>query len=366
MGGEGILVKYFSANIKRQIILKVDCPESDYWQFFDDNVKWLEGNEVASDASCDIRTRISRLPEINDSVINDFASGYDRLGYNLFVRPSSVVCIYGGWLLWRYEVAQDGKVDLDICYSDHRDSFLMKMARRIMGRKSSAQIIRERFLHLTRIGIHFPVFSFLSANENVGIMHAAAVEKDSKPVVLAGYDGVGKSTLAIQLCLKNDFRCVADNFLLYDENCIYPFLESARLNEDSVQHLALSRVGKKIHGRTEVLPGPCTSHASLKGATVFFNYISGGDSSCKIEEVDEEALKKKLLAMESYLPEFIHYKEFLSVSGLAGGASCGSSGMHNPLDAFLSNSRLYLLERHSMRDIPEVAKEVIECAQMES
>jgi len=194
-------------------------------------------------------------------------------------------------------------------------------------------------------------------------MHAAAVEKDGEAVVLVGYDGVGKSTLAMYLCLKNNFQYVADNFVLYDDKCIYPFVENARLNKDSVKQLGLPYRGKRIHGRVEVLPQFYTSGLPLNVKAIFFNYISGKDSPLKIEKIDKKKLKNRILTMEDYLPEFIDYKQFLSVVKLTGSIPCKSSIRGRPLDEFLNNNQLYLLKKSKIEDITDLAEEITKCVQ---
>jgi len=322
---------------------------------------WLEENETGCRIACDIKTTISKVPAINNSFMHSITKGYDRLGYKLYIKESSVVCINGSWLLWKYEVDKEGKININIYFTTQDDNYLIKLARRILRGISPAQINREKFLFITRIGIHFPIFFVLRTNENIEVMHAAAVEKDGNAVVLVGYDGVGKSTLAMYLCLKNNFQYVADNFLLYDEKCIYPFVESARLSEDSVKQLSLPWTGNKVHGRVEVLPQICTSRLSLNVAAIFFNYISGEDSLGKIEKTNKRKLKNRILAMENYLPEFIDYKQFLSVVKLTESIHYRSSSRARPLDEFLNNSQLYLLKKCRMEDIADVAKKVAEC-----
>jgi ABC-type cobalamin/Fe3+-siderophores transport system ATPase subunit len=354
---EGVLIKYFSAQIKRKLTLKVECSEPAYWEFFNDNLMWLEENETGCRIACNIKTTISKVPAINNSFVSSVIQGYNRLGYNLYIKESSVVCIYGGWLLWKYEVDKEGKININIYYTTQDDNCLIKLARRILRGISPVQINREKFLFITRIGIHFPIFLFLRTNENIEIMHAAAVEKDGEAVVLVGYDGVGKSTLAMYLCLKNNFQYVADNFLLYDEKCIYPFVESARLSEDSVKQLGLPSTGKRIHGRVEVLPQLYTSRLSLNVSAIFFNYISGEDFPLKIEKIDKKKLKNRILTMEDYLPEFIDYKQFVSVVRLTEGLEF-SQCKEFVLDRFLENKRLYNLRKYRINDIDELAERI--------
>jgi len=357
------LVKLFSAHIKRKITLKLECSEPAYWEFFNDNLMWLEEIGTSYRIAFNIKTTISKVPAINNSFMNSIIKGYDRLGYNLYIKESSVACICGGWLLWKFEVDKDGKSTINIYYTTPDNHSVFKLAKRILRGISPAQIERERFLFITRIGIHFPIFLFLRTNENIHIMHAAAVEKGGEAVVLVGYDGVGKSTLAVYLCLKNNFQYVADNFLLYDDKKIYPFVESARLSEGSIKQLGLPYRGKRIHGRVEILPQFYTSILPLKVKAIFFNYISGKDSPLKIEKIDKKKLKNWILTMEDYLPEFIDYKQFLSVVKLTGSIHWRKNNEEHPLDEILNNNQLYLLKKSKIEHIADLAEEITKCGQ---
>jgi len=49
---------------------------------------------------------------------------------------------------------------------------------------------------------------------NMFTLHAAAVEKEGKGIVLMGSSGSGKSTMALTLCLKNDFKLISNEYTL--------------------------------------------------------------------------------------------------------------------------------------------------------
>ena len=350
------MVKSYSTWIKRKKIVTIDCPDEEYWEFLDKNTLWLKECPPSSDHSYDLKMRLRRQPVLDSSFIENISHGYDRLGYNLFVKDSSVICLVGRWLLWKYEVCEDKKIHVDIYCVHQKDNCLKSIARRMLGRVPAHETNRERMLYFTRIGIHFPLFFMLKTKENIGVMHAAAVAKGGKSVVLAGYDGVGKSTLALYLCLKCGFQYVADNFLLYDDTYVYPFAEGARMNDDSLRALDFKCAGKRIHGRMEVIPPSFVEDIPLSLSAVYFNSISHTDV---IEEMSKEQMKKNIMSMENYLPEFIDYKYFLSAVNLAN--NFDYKGYTNPLDSFLSRGRLFSLKKARITDMAFTARKIDEC-----
>jgi len=332
----------------------MECREALYWDFIEKNLLWLKEEEADIGISYDITTKISRLNELDASFLASITNGYNRLGYNLFVSDSSVICLEGNWLLWKYNVDENEKIHIDIYYSTKVDNFIFKSAKRLLAWRSAEEINRGRLLYLTRIAVHFPIFALLKTKENVGIIHAAAVEKDGKAIVLTGYDGVGKSTLALYLCVRKGFRYVSDNFLFYDEKYVYPCVESARLNEDSAIILGVPFTGNRIYGRIENQPEFYTKCSRLYTSAMFLNYFS---NEAALENADQSLFANIILSMKDYLPEFIDFRRFLSVAKLCGEA-CGE---HDDvaLDIFLDNTRLYLLRKSKIEDIDEIAEWIL-------
>lgn len=355
------MIKYYSTWIKRNIIVRIDCPVSDYWGFLDNNLLWLKECPASSSHSYDIKMRLTRQPVLDHLFIETMTHDYERVGYNLFVKDSSVVCLLGRWLLWKYEICEDEKIHVDIYYINQWDNYLKAIAKMILGRVPAHETNRERLLHITRIGIHFPLFLLLKTEENIGIMHAAAVAKEGKAVILAGYDGVGKSTLAMYLCLNYGFQYVADNFLLHDDKYVYPFVESARLNEDSLRALGLPCTGNRIHGRVEVIPPSFAKDAPLDLSAVYFNSISNIDV---IEVMPKEQMKRNILAMEDYLPEFIDYKHFLSVVSFV--SDYAHKSHYGCLDMFLDQGRLYSLKKAKLADMALMARKIEKCIDLQN
>ena len=106
--------KYFSACIKGGVALKIECSDAPYWEFLKSNLIWLKKSEAVSSTAADIETRISKIQVLDDPFVARMTDGYDLLGYNLFIKGSSVICLYGRWLLWRYEGGRDRKIHIDM------------------------------------------------------------------------------------------------------------------------------------------------------------------------------------------------------------------------------------------------------------
>lgn len=63
--------------------------------------------------------------------------------------------------------------------------------------------------------ILYPIFSLYAIKDNYSLVHGSLIKIDDKYIVLAGLDGVGKSSLSNELVL-NGAKILADNFVLFN------------------------------------------------------------------------------------------------------------------------------------------------------
>jgi HprK-related kinase A len=84
------------------------------------------------------------------------------------------------------------------------------------------------------------------------LLHAAAVERDGRAVLMTGHSGAGKSTLAALLG-ERGWRFLGDEFVLVDleDGCLHPFPRPISLKNDSVGLFAgvePARLGPLLEG----------------------------------------------------------------------------------------------------------------------
>jgi hypothetical protein len=90
------------------------------------------------------------------------------------------------------------------------------------------------FFKLLYYALYFPVAWFAERSRGWEILHASAVEKDGRGLVLAGHGGAGKSTLALSLMADPSFRFISDNLIFHDGKRIYSLPEPVRLDASSL------------------------------------------------------------------------------------------------------------------------------------
>src|SRR5690606_9994317 len=93
------------------------------------------------------------------------------------------------------------------------------------------------FHHLYRELILLPMFWVLRNKFNKFLIHASAITDNDQTYVFLGNDGVGKTTIALNLLKKEGVKFFVDNFLLYDYVRIYSFVDQLRVNNSDVEEI---------------------------------------------------------------------------------------------------------------------------------
>jgi hypothetical protein len=83
---------------------------------------------------------------------------------------------------------------------------------------------------IKRLVIHYPLLFLLEQKNGIYFLHASAVEKEGKGFIFTGLPGCGK-TLAMSILLKEGFRFLSDNFLLWNRDHLFAFPELLRIRD---------------------------------------------------------------------------------------------------------------------------------------
>ncbi len=80
-------------------------------------------------------------------------------------------------------------------------------------------------------------------------LHAGAVVKDGKVILLPGRHGYGKTTLTLSLT-RNNYRCLSDDIILIDPESlmVIPFPRSFLIKDEAIKRLAESDLIDKKNG----------------------------------------------------------------------------------------------------------------------
>jgi hypothetical protein len=155
--------------------------------------------------------------------------------------------------------------------------------------KQLFQIIIKKFIEQT-------LLSYVSNQNNLHCLHASAVEKDGQVIVFAGLNGVGKSTLALELVKKYGYKLFADNYLLINEKMAYFSPDQVRLKTESISQLNLKQgqvFGFGKHGVTGVL------RSKLKKAKISQVFLVNRGAEWSISNQKPLELWKKICFLQA-------------------------------------------------------------------
>lgn len=186
-------------------------------------------------------------PEINVEFSLDAGERAAEIGHSLYGTGMGLA-VGNDRLYWENEfgfrvlltVGNSGNFDI---LAFHKD----------LLREQGSEEKYQNFQRSMRWAIHFPIFSLLRASHGWQLMHASAVARNGKAIILCGLNKVGKSTLAMFLHQIQGYELMSDNFLLVGPQKVYAFPEAVRMSRESMDHLNLDTDGRpKIYGKYHV------------------------------------------------------------------------------------------------------------------
>ncbi|MBW2989056.1 hypothetical protein KY358_01925, partial [Candidatus Woesearchaeota archaeon] len=247
------------------------------------------------------------------------------LGHGIFVKPGEIYISERG--LQIHFVIEE-KIKIKARFQEDKLFFLMKMLMPGLTPK------KHKYQSIMREILIYPTF-WLLRGKGLSLLHASAVEKEGKASIFAGLAGAGKTTLATHMLLKRGYRLVSDNFLLFDENSIYPFIEMIRfpgkmVSSDKVK-LQLLLNGRFYYS----LIGDCIGKKCIP-EKVFLLSLS---NSSKIEEINNGLCSELVHSINDSTPEIQAYNRFAFILDQAG----KNKGKGASIKNFLNRSKCFLL-----------------------
>lgn len=208
----------------------------------------------------------------------------ERLGTNEFLGSGTA----------RYAAGK-----LDVRYTDGRDahvsaSYILDRSsrlRRLVGRQESW----DDEYALFRLAVHEPVLLKLERRGAV-LLHASAVSRDGRALILVGLNGGGKSTLCASLLDRLDY--VSDNFVALDAKRVLGFPSALRMPGPSA---AGSRDLPAAHGKHFLRLDPGRSRTAGDAQALVF--LSLGSATYLTPLTPDEAFQR-LLQVQDMTHEF--------------------------------------------------------------
>jgi hypothetical protein len=258
---------------------------------------------------------------------------------------------YSDWFKINYSF-KNNALCVYIEYISFNKNVFNLLVRLLLKRKMPKEINNERLLYVLRMALHYPLFYILKKEYGIYPLHASAVCKNELAYLFLGFDGVGKSTIAIAMNKYYGYDIIADNFCLIDnEGFVYPFIEYARVSVN-VSRLFANFNAEKIYGRYKYPFKKINCKNRIKLSAIFFNYF--GMNDC-VKESDKSIVFRMIYSMNNILPEFIDFNQFKSIINLI-----DNHPNNNDFDCakLLGNVRLFGLEKFNFKKLAELTKEV--------
>jgi hypothetical protein len=227
-----------------------------------------------------------------------------------------------------------------------------------LGERFSQRHFYECAFWMIRYGIVWPVLDLLQRKFNAFLIHATACEKKGRPLIFAGLNEVGKSTLGFYFVANRGYKILCDNFLIIAGKKILPFPEILRLKSESYKLIGIHpNTSIQIYGRRySEIDRSLIGQAETPGF-IFFVYRS--HNATTIEPIGSDQMLKLLQASHSYLREFPEYG-FLQFAFLARINSIGGRG--DPpslkLSDYLRASQCFLLGLKHDGELGKVADKI--------
>ena len=170
---------------------------------------------------------------------------------------------------------------------------------------------KEMLFHqLYRELVLMPVFWVLRHKFEKHLMHASAVSDGKQTLVFLGNDGVGKTTVALKLLQKKGTLFFGDNFLLYDSNKIYAFVDTLRVNKKDTKAIKAyesSSIFKKVYeGKARTHYNFSKDHISESAIPTHFFVLKQSNKKTKTT-ITKDQFINYTLAINDYVKEFDKY-----------------------------------------------------------
>ena len=170
---------------------------------------------------------------------------------------------------------------------------------------------KEMLFHqLYRELVLMPIFWILRNKFNKHLMHASAVSNGNNTLVFLGNDGVGKTTVALKLLQKKGTSFFGDNFLLYDADKIYAFVDTLRVNKKdskAIKTYESSLMFKKVYqGKARTHYNFNKNHISESARPTQFFVLKQSNKNSKAV-ITKDQFINYTSAINNYVKEFDKY-----------------------------------------------------------
>lgn len=181
-------------------------------------------------------------------------------------------------------------VGIDFYY---KQSLIFTMANILSGNLLKKQLFQQ----LIKLYVEQTLLWYLVIENRLECFHSAAIERDGQVTLLAGLNGVGKSTLAQHLIANQRYKHYADNYCLVDRKFAYFSPDLIRLSEQSMRFLNLKAKG--FFGFEKSIVSKRKDSSKLKKAPLRSIYLLSRSDNWKRINSDKKKLLSKLVRLQT-------------------------------------------------------------------
>lgn len=198
---------------------------------------------------------------------------------------------------------------------------------------------------ILRLLVYAPLFWLFEQQNGYFVIHGAGISGNGRNIILAGLNGIGKTSLALAFA-ANGYQFLGDNYLLHDANTIYAFPESIRISEKAARTFGLPVIPDvHLYGKRIVRANTLNLLADMR-PNIFLIVVRGPVG--RIDPISLEDALNLTLAQGDYLSEYAEHT-FMGLNAFASYSSHGHNGIRisKKLEAtrsLLSKCKLGLLQ----------------------
>jgi hypothetical protein len=138
-------------------------------------------------------------------------------------------------LVW-FKTYRDRDLQLRFARRDRRPVFDVAYCYQPSTKKLAEQpdFKQKKFFDLLRYLVHFPIAWHLERTRGWALLHASAVVRGDRALLVAGPGGAGKTTTCLALAARAGMTLLGENLLLCDGARVHPVEEPIRLTEEGL------------------------------------------------------------------------------------------------------------------------------------
>lgn len=219
------------------------------------------------------------------------------------------------------------------------------------------------FFDLTFYAVYYPVFWYLEHFKDTYPLHASAVRIGESAVLMAGLEGLGKTTLALSLLGFPDTSLITDNLLFYDANTVYPCYSPIMIHAHQPASLWLEKLQrindfKTLKNFYEPLIAP--RQDGVKPTAIFMLSFF---SRFSLDKISRQECLEALTNINNLSGEINGYNEFANVLNLLDLQKAKNRVGYLALDRLLGDMECYRLRMPKGADVNGIAQEIYSVAE---